>query len=85
MRIYTPRHYFLLYTPKKSSPRMVGMEYNVKIVDVEPLTEGQWIPWSHNVRFCFLEAGFMHYLNSTNAPDESDSKKAQTEWRTINS
>ena len=26
----------------------------------------------------------MHYLDGTNAPNKSDSKKAQTEWRTIN-
>ena len=63
---------------------MVGMEYNVKIVDIEPLTEGRWIPWSRDIRFCFLEAGFIHYLDGMNAPDESDSKKVQAEWHTIN-
>ena len=72
-------------TLPKSFPRMVGIEYNVKIIDIEPLTEGQWIPWSCNIRFCFLEAGFVHYLDGMNAPDESDSKKVQAEWHTINS
>ena len=37
------------------------------------------------MRFCFLEAGFIHYLDGTNAPDEGDSKKVQTEWHIINS
>ena len=64
---------------------MVGIKYNVKIVDIKRLVEGQWASWSHDVRFCFLEAGFIHYLDGTNAPDEGNSKKVQTEWCIINS
>ena len=67
---------------------MVGIKYNMKIVDVKPLTdhEGCYDPWLHDVRFCFLEAGFMHYLDGTyDAPDESDLKKVQSKWHTMNS
>ena len=64
---------------------MVGIEYNVKIVDVKPLVEGRWASWSRDMRFCFLEAGFVHYLDGMNAPDEGDLKKVQTEWHIINS
>ena len=38
-----------------------------------------------DVKFCFLEAGFAHYLDGMNAPNESDSKKVQAKWHTINS
>ena len=69
----------------RPQPNMVGIKYNVKIVDVEPLVEGRWASWSHNMRFCFLEAGFVHYLNGMNALDKGDSKKVQTEWHVINS
>ena len=64
---------------------MVGIEYNVMIIDVEPLIGGQWASWSRDVIFCCLEAGFVHYLNGMNAPDKGDSKKVQTEWCIINS
>ena len=63
---------------------MVGIEYNVKIVDVKPLVEGRWASWSRDVRFCFLEASFIHYLDGMNALDEGNSKKVQTEWCIIN-
>ena len=60
---------------------MVGIENNVKIVDIEPLVEGCWDSWLHDVRFCFLEAGFI--LNSIDAPNETNMKKVQNEWHTI--
>src|SRR5882672_3056687 len=63
----------------------MGIEYNVKIKDIEPLTEGRWAAWSHEIKFSFLEAGLAQYLDGSNAPDASDSKVKQNEWKLINS
>ena len=56
---------------------MVGVEYNVKIRDLEPLTEGHWAVWSREVKFSFLEAGIVHYLDESYVPTEGDTKKTQ--------
>jgi len=63
----------------------MGIEYNVKIKDIEPLTEGRWAAWSREIKFSFLEAGLAQYLDGSNAPDASDSKVKQNEWKLINS
>src|SRR5882672_7265324 len=63
----------------------MGIEYNVKIKDIEPLTEGRWAAWSREIKFSFLEAGLAQYLDGSNAPDASDSKVKQNEWKVINS
>ena len=64
---------------------MVAVEYNIRIKDIDPLVEGQWDVWSRDVRFCFLEAGLVHYLDGTGAPVEADPRKKHDEWATINS
>src|SRR5882672_10190485 len=64
---------------------MVGVEYNVKIRDLEPLTEGHWAVWSREVKFSFLEAGIAHYLDESYAPTEGDMKKPHSNWKAINS
>ena len=64
---------------------MVTVDYNMKIRDIEPLVEGHWAAWSHEMKFSFLEAGIAHYLNGSNAPDESNKKSVQTKWKIINS
>ena len=63
----------------------MGFEYNMKIKDVEPLTEGKWATWSCEIKFSFLEAGLTQYLDGSNVPDVSDSKVKQNEWKLINS
>src|SRR5467141_1561630 len=62
----------------------MGIEYNMKIKDVEPLAEGWWAAWSHEIKFSFLEASLSQYLDGSNAPDASDSKVKQNEWKLIN-
>src|SRR5882672_8531225 len=64
---------------------MVGVEYNVKIRDLEPLTEGHWAVWSREVKFSFLEAGTAHNLDESYAPTEGDTKKTHSDWKAINS
>src|SRR5882672_3450702 len=64
---------------------MVGVEYNVKIRDLEPLTEGHWAVWSREVKFSFLEAGTAHYLDQSYVPTEGDTKKTHSNWKAINS
>ena len=64
---------------------MVTVDYNMKIRDIEPLVEGQWAAWSHEMKFSFLEAGITHYLDGSNAPEESEKKSIQTKWKIINS
>src|SRR6266481_4906809 len=61
------------------------VEYNVKIKDVEPLTEGRWAEWSWDIEFAFLEAGMADYLDGSNEPADTDSKKVHAEWKSINS
>ena len=61
------------------------VEYNVKIKDVEPLTEGRWAEWSQDIEFAFLEAGMADYLDGSNEPADTDSKKVHAEWKSINS
>src|SRR5882672_8703196 len=63
----------------------MGIEYNMKIKDVEPLTEGRWAAWSHEIKFSFLEAGLAQYLDSSNTPSESESKAKLAEWKFMNS
>src|SRR6266481_2752827 len=46
--------------------KVVGLKYNVKVKDIELLSKGQWAAWSHEVRFSFLEAGLVQYLDGSN-------------------
>src|SRR5882672_9210871 len=64
---------------------MVGVEYKMKTRDLEPLTEGHWAVWSHEVKFYFLEAGIVHYLDESYVPTKGDTKKTHSDWKAINS
>jgi len=63
---------------------MVTIDFNVKIRDIEPLVEGHWTTWSHEMKFSFLEAGLTQYIDGSDAPVESDKVSTHAQWKAIN-
>jgi len=63
---------------------MVTIDYNMKIRGIEPLVEGCWTTWSHEMKFSFLEAGLTQYLYGSNAPVKSDKASTHAQWKAIN-
>jgi len=44
---------------------MVGLKYNVRVKDIEPLSEGCWADWSQEIMFSFMEVGLVEYLDGS--------------------